>query len=140
MKIRTTKQALAEAARRWGKRAIVEDQGPKFASTPEARAVAHAAHLQLRDKLTAEVGPREKWTKEQRSQVSDLMWASMRLRYKVGAVMMGMFFEVKGEGDSWDEAFLAVDHAEALDMEHTRVLRAKHEADERARRKRKATA
>jgi hypothetical protein len=75
MKIRTMKQALAEARKQWG---------------------SHAA-VQVRKKLA--------------------------LPYSVGLIWMGMAFEVKGQGKSWDEAFANYD-------EKVRRMR---EADEKRR-------
>lgn len=66
--IRTKNQALAEAARRWGKNAAVRDDGKDY-------------------------GP----------------------RYKVGRIALGIMFEVKGEGRTWDLAFLAADLHTASD-------------------------
>lgn len=75
--IRTKNQALAEAARRWGKNAAVRDDGKDY-------------------------GP----------------------RYKVGRVVLGIMFEfeVKGEGRTWDLAFLAVDLHTALRTVFVRLV------------------
>ena len=46
-------------------------------------------------------------------------------RYTVGAVELGVFFAVKGEGASWVEAFKDADWAEARDQESYLQARAK---------------
>ena len=33
-------------------------------------------------------------------------------RYRVGKVMFGMFFEVKGDGDTWEAAFASAERRE----------------------------
>ena len=74
--IRTKKQALQEAQRRWGRHAAVRDRGPKF-----------PCRVPLYDTQRRIKGHRE-----------------VR-RYSVGRVEHGMFFGVRGEGNSWQEAF-----------------------------------
>jgi len=124
------KQALAQARKRWGKSAAVQDE-PRLASTPEKRAEMERQHKELVDHLKATKGDRQNWTKEEREQASNLMWGRWRYRYKVGRIMLGMFFEVKAEGDTWEEAFLTADHAEALSEDHTRRLAAERNAQRR---------
>lgn len=64
--IRTQRAALAEAVKRWGRKAAVERMDPKRYGHP----------------------------------------------FKVGRIMLGMFFEVKGTGRTWDHAFAVAAVAE----------------------------
>jgi len=75
----TSKQALTQARKRWGKKTAM---------------VSWKDHA-----LTAE----EKQKLEPKDEKRFLHKAS------VGRVMMGMFFEVLGEGDTWEEAFRNAD-------------------------------
>lgn len=49
-------------------------------------------------------------------------------RYCVGRVMLGMFFEVLGEGESWDDAFTAYHESKAREKERIDKLRAERTA------------
>lgn len=92
-------QALARATELWGKTAGIEDLGPKMASTPERRAAALSQlHAMTREERKAN-----------RRLEAQLMSESWRYRYRVGALMFGMFFEIKGTGDTWEDAFADVD-------------------------------
>jgi|CXWL01.1.fsa_nt_gi hypothetical protein len=126
------KQALAQARKRWGKAAGVQDNGPKRASTPEKRAEATKQHKEFVENLKATKGDRKNWSKEEREQASTLMFNGWRHRYSVGRVMLGMFFEVKAEGDTWEEAFLTADHVEALSEDHTRSIIAERKQHRKA--------
>jgi hypothetical protein len=87
------RQALAKARQLWGEKAAVHDLGIKMASTPEQRAMAHKAMLALPN------------TFDYRKQRDALFSQAWRQRFRVGAVMFGMFFEIKGHGDTWNDAF-----------------------------------
>ncbi len=92
-------QALAKAIELWGKTAGVHDLGPKMASTPERRAAALAQlHAMTREERRAN-----------RRVEAQLMSESSRFRYRVCALMFGMFFEIKGTGDTWEDAFADVE-------------------------------
>jgi hypothetical protein len=41
--------------------------------------------------------------------------AWLHARYSVGKIELGMFFSVRGQGASWEEAFASADKAEAAD-------------------------
>ncbi|HZR66023.1 MAG TPA: hypothetical protein VFA85_12790 [Terriglobales bacterium] len=41
----------------------------------------------------------------------------LHARYAVGRIMCGLFFEVHGDGKSWEEAFEAADKKKAADEE-----------------------
>lgn len=71
MKVRTLKQAQAEAVRLFGKNGGAGDRGAKHSGVWETSR-GNKMHMH---------------------------------RYSVGAGFFGIAFEVKGEGDSWDEAF-----------------------------------
>src|SRR5438046_783754 len=94
-------QALNEAVRLWGKNAAVRDDGKGRPSSPELRAKA-AARLNEMNAVKATE------TKEQRKERMELLHWSGHYRYTVGTVMslagLGGFF-VRGQGDSWEEAF-----------------------------------
>lgn len=135
MKIRTKKQALAEAVRRWGKKAAVRDDGPRLRDgtpwpTPEERATlraeleAHRAAKPVRPDITTfgDERPLREWRaalrefveaeaawKKREQRLSGLVRAR---RYSVGTVP-GLGFWIEGEGDSWDEAFAEVDRKKA---------------------------
>lgn len=95
------KQALAKAQSMWGKTAGVQDNGKRLASTPEQRFAARQARAELKGFIV---------TREDRRFFRDfddsLFSQSVRNRFSVGSVEHGgMFFLVKGQGDSWEEAF-----------------------------------
>jgi hypothetical protein len=99
----TSKAALAEAVRRWGKQALVRDE-PRSASTPEQRAEYSRRYTEIREKLKAETD------KEARANLhaeeKALRVLPHRFRYSVGhAALDGLFFMVEGEGDTWEECF-----------------------------------
>lgn len=106
----TEKQAYKEAVKRFGSNGAVQ-YNKNNRSTPEERLAASTANIELRQKV------RECEDKDQKKVLSerqrDAMFAAMRYAYSVGSVELGMFFSVKGQGDSWDEAFLDADRAEA---------------------------
>lgn len=96
----TQDQALIKAVRLWGKTACVRDDGKKKSSSPEKRAEAFAQLQALRESCAD-----KHRTKEQRAEISRLSYYATHYRYAVGRVEMGMFFAVKGQGDTWAEAF-----------------------------------
>jgi hypothetical protein len=115
----TQKQALAEATRRWGKGAGVRYE-PKRQGTAASRLAAEAELRALmavkpvepigvkREVASPEWAAfraaRNEWMK-----AKDEAWGrSVSYKYTVGCVVMGLFFEIKGQGDSWEEAFKAV--------------------------------
>ncbi|MFZ1059248.1 MAG: hypothetical protein WAP47_08650 [Candidatus Rokuibacteriota bacterium] len=85
--------ALREAQRRWGETAAVQDNGKKFASTPEARKAARDALRSIPN------------TRETRRERDRLFSASFRYRFSVGHFALGMFFKIMGQGDTWEQAF-----------------------------------
>lgn len=91
-------QALKEARRRWGPKAIIEDH-PKQATTPESRQAAREARMELRGFIL---------TREDRRFFHDfmdeLLFQSLRQRFMVG-VHEGFFISVRGHGDTWSECF-----------------------------------
>lgn len=95
------KQALAEAVKRWGKDAMIQDR-PRCASSPEEREVARKQRKYLRDTLTKED------LKKRHKDMDELLFDSMRYRFSVG-IFGGFFFGVRGSGDTWEEAFEAAD-------------------------------
>lgn len=101
--MRTMRQAIAHARKLWGNTAAVRDNGIKFtipqSERDEAKAQWHA-FKQQRDKSTDRAESRSF-----QKQMDGLFWKIHGHRYSVGKIMMGMFFEVRGDGDSWDDAF-----------------------------------
>lgn len=94
-------QAMKEAAKRWGKDAVIIDK-PKLASTPEERAAAQQQRKHLRDTLTPEE------LKARRKEMDELLFKSLRHRYSVGE-HGGFFIGIRGYGDSWEECFQRAD-------------------------------
>lgn len=94
-------KALKEAVKRWGKNAGVQEQR-NCDSTPESR---EAAKLKLGE--LNKLSPEEK--KARRRERDDALSRSYWYRFTVGRISMGMFFEVLGQGDTWEEAFKAAD-------------------------------
>ena len=125
MSIKTQKAALAEATRRWGKNAAVRLD--KRALVGEERAAAtermreHNAQKPTPQYVEGKTTPEYR---EWRKRGDELLGQHYNHRCTIGAVMFGMFFEVKGQGDTWDAAFAAVDEAEARDRERYAKLRA----------------
>ena len=104
----TNKQALKEAVKRFGKHACVEPTtcffyAPKAKRTPESQCCARA-HTQP--------------------------CPSGLPMFKVGKIVMGMFFEVVADGSTWEAAFA---HADELKEKQ----RAKYEAIRNAKPERK---
>src|SRR5690348_7014503 len=98
-----TKQALAEARKRWGKNAAVQDRKSK--SSPQMREQARAALKLLRE---------QSQTKEQkmanRKELDRLQSESFHYRYQIGkldGVGGFTFFSVKACGDTWEDTFAA---------------------------------
>lgn len=97
-------QALKEAVRLWGKTAAVRDGGKDRASTRERREAAAAEGKRIRLSIPAGQRP----TREQREEMDRLLFESYRHRYTVGSIStLGPFaaFHVRGQGDTWEEAF-----------------------------------
>lgn len=113
----TEKQAMREAKKRWGKKAYIESR--LGASDTHARERAHAELKIARDHREAigmEVIRRLRATpwwlemEEQQKKLTDeiktLQSKAMSYRFQVGALgLMGMAFCVRGQGDTWEEAF-----------------------------------
>ena len=57
--------------------------------------------------------------------------AKISERFVVGRVMMGMFFEVKGDGETWEAAFAKADDAERRDRERYATIRKQNAGGER---------
>jgi hypothetical protein len=91
------RQALAKARRLWGRHAAVRDSGKP--SGPEQRAAAKEARAQF---LALPADRRPTDFAKQRDR---LAWESGCYRCSVGAVELGLFFAVKGQGDNFEEAF-----------------------------------
>lgn len=110
-------QALNKAIKLWGKGAGVQDRGAKWATGPDVRAEAKAKLAAMpRQWLDVEPTPTDDQTIGELKawQARHRVWADEKralaavchtYRFQVGAVAMGMFFEIKGEGDTWEEAF-----------------------------------
>lgn len=99
-------QALKEAVRLFGKNAAVRDLGRKFATNEQERRAASAEYRRLVDSLGTE------GKKQRRKELDDLFARSVRYQFTVGAIStLGPFraFSVRGQGDTWEEAFAKVD-------------------------------
>jgi len=101
--IRSTSAAVAEAAKRWGKNGAVRDDGPKCASNDAERAEAHEEVMRLR------AIPKEERAPDWREMSDAAFSRAMRYRYTVGKIVMGLFFSVEGQGDTWADAFASAD-------------------------------
>jgi hypothetical protein len=106
------KQALAQARKRWGKKAAVEDY--RVPSSPEIRAEAKAELERIKAMPTDDLSKDE--LREVRKKADAARSTSWRFRYSVGYIdgiggLMSVF-HVSGQGDSWDEAFAKADAAE----------------------------
>lgn len=97
----TQQQALAETQKRWGRGGVVEFN--KKGCTKVERDVASAALKAHREAKPR--APDLAWRKRER----ELMGVALSYRYRVGQIIsmpgFGGCFEVRGEGDSWEEAF-----------------------------------
>jgi hypothetical protein len=125
--VRTKQQALAEARKRWGKNAMVRDNGAGAATTPEGRADGKRRCGEHQQKKapefrsmsdttawpdTATFGEYRSawkaWRKERelwQAEAYRLQRLANGRRYTVGYVMGGLAFKIEGEGDTWQEAF-----------------------------------
>lgn len=115
----TNDQAMKQAAKRWGKKALVRNAG--HFSSPERRAEAHEKTTTARARMKAidrEITERLKtldWyqaltneRKELQKVASENSGIAMFHRFSVGR-NAGLFFEVLGSGDTWEEAFAQAD-------------------------------
>lgn len=116
--IRSASAAMAEAAKRWGKNGAVRDDGKARASTPEARAAGHAEAQRLNAIPKDQRGP--EWREARDAAFSQ----AMRYRYTVGKIVMGLFFSVEGQGDTWTEAFEKASRKYAQDEADNRRIKA----------------
>lgn len=96
-------QALKEAVRRWGKDAIIQDRGPRFASTPERRRAAQEARMEL--KAFRDLCPDRRAFRDFDDSLFSL---AVRNRFSVG-VDGGFCICIRGYGDSWEESFSCAD-------------------------------
>lgn len=118
-------KALELCQMAWGKNAAIEDMSAARAGTPESRAEASEQLKKLRGGKkewpglqntvafpdTMSLGEYRKALKDfnaaaavWRAMESDAVSRAMRMRYKVGTVMGGFAFHIKGSGDTWEEA------------------------------------
>ena len=114
--VRGVNAAIVEAKKRWGKNWSVRDDGKSRASTPELRAAGHAEAQRLNAIPKDQRGP--EWRDARDAAFSQ----AMRYRYSVGKVVMGLFFSVEGQGDTWTEAFSAADRKRAQDTQDARRI------------------
>jgi hypothetical protein len=47
-----------------------------------------------------------------KQELDALFYRANRYRYSVGAIVMSLFFEIKGSGDTWEQAFAEADEKE----------------------------
>ncbi len=100
-----TKQALAQARKRWGKKAVVQDI--KLDTSPERREQARKRYAELKDLKGDALTPE---LKKERDNIRSWQWT---FRFAVGRIesIAGAFeaFWVKGQGDTWEQAFAEAD-------------------------------
>lgn len=115
----TNQQAMKQATKRWGKQALIQNGG--HFSSPERRAEAgekaKSARARMKE-IDQEISDRLKaldWyqalTSERRELqkvASDNSSLALRYRFQVGR-NTGLFFEVLGSGDTWEQAFEQAD-------------------------------
>lgn len=94
----TRAQALAQAQALWGESAFVEHY--RTGSTREQREAAHARLLALR-----ESGDYIPYSERQQLTSTALSW-----RYQVGHMTSYGFGMIRGQGDSWEDAFNNAKH------------------------------
>lgn len=97
----TKTKALKEAQKRWGKTAAIQEQR-NCDSTPASREEAKRKLGEINKLSDAE-------KKARRRERDDALSRSYWYRFTVGRVSMGLFFEVLGQGDTWEDAFKASD-------------------------------
>lgn len=115
----TNDQAMKQAKKRWGSKALVRNAG-RF-SSPERRAEASEKTTAARNRIKAidqEIAERLKvldWyqaltseRKELQKTASENSGMAMFHRFSVGK-NIGIGFEVLGSGDTWEEAFAQAD-------------------------------
>jgi hypothetical protein len=95
MKDLTTKQALAEATKRWGKSAAVE-------GASKYRCEKLGIPYRLAGRCT-------QWVHHPKD------CPGGKPTFKVGAIALGMFFEIRGMGYTFREAFADVDRLAAVE-------------------------
>lgn len=115
----TNQQAMKQATKRWGKQALIQNGG--HFSSPDRRAEAQgkavAARARIKE-IDQEIADRLKaldWyqsltgeRRELQKVASDNISLALRYRFQVGR-NTGLFFEVLGSGDTWEEAFAQAD-------------------------------
>lgn len=97
----TKAQALKEAVRRWGPKAIVRDDR-KCRTTPESREAARVKRHAILKSIT----PEEK--RARHKELDELLFQALRVRFSVGT-HEGFCISVRGYGDSWEDAFACAD-------------------------------
>lgn len=95
----TKTQALKKAVEMFGKDAVVMDDGPRRASTPEQRQKARDELGRL-NKLCTTHELRKQYRKERDHWLGEVY----RYRFKIG-VHHGFCIGVRGSGDSWEACF-----------------------------------
>lgn len=104
----TEKKALKEAVKRWGKTACVEHK--THALFKDARESAEKELAQWREEAKTA-------TPEQANELKELckknQWKTWVYPFNVGKIVLGMFFEVNGRGDSWEQALYEADWRDA---------------------------
>ena len=110
MKIRSKTAALAEARRRWGREACVRFDGRAPKALARATALeALKAHNQLKPAQKYEAGTMTPEYRAWNGEAHRLLALTHSEPCNVGRVFMGIAFEVRGVGDTWDEAFADAD-------------------------------
>jgi hypothetical protein len=128
----TRDQAIKQAIKRWGKRAIV--RACQTLSSPEKRADAgerfraakdriDAIDAEIKDRLAALDWYQSLTTERRMLRLAQNVAAAERCHYKFAVGRdTGIAFHVCGQGDTWEQAFAAADQG-------TSYARTKAEAD-----------
>jgi hypothetical protein len=104
----TKSAALKEAVSRWGRGAGVRFNPDAAVGDQRVELLAEMkAHNAVRPERRYENGKQTPEWRAWRKTADGLLGRMHAHRCEVGAVFMGIAFEIKGGGDTWEEAFTA---------------------------------
>jgi hypothetical protein len=115
MNAMTSKQALKEAQRRWGKGAGVK-HNKAACQTREENEQARKAHIEFMENFNTTLKAASNDDRSRLRKTRNELEARARTEpFYVGCIdkYLKMFFEVKGSGYSWEEALFNADWSEA---------------------------
>ena len=123
----TTTQALTAARKRWGKSAAVKKE-PRGGYVGEHGEFVDTLSVRPKDSEYARAGHYYCMICSKTGERVYHRPGSVQASYTVGRVALGMFFEVKGRGDSWARAFAQADMSEKMEREQYAAMRAAQKA------------